>query len=145
MILKFPRYKKQFPKNFQISISNIFMSHYKYNLEDRTTNFGKRVIKLCQALSKNTINNPLINQVIRSAGSVGANYREANDSLGDKDFLHKMRIARKECKECLHWLELIEEANSVFKPRMQNLKQEDREIKSILSSIINNKEEKNKK
>lgn len=113
-----------------------------YNLEERTTKFGKRIINLCQELIKNEINKPLISQIIRSAGSVGANYREANDALGDKDFLHRMRISRKECKESLHWLELIEEANPQLKPRMQNLKNETREIKNILSSIILKKENK---
>ncbi len=113
-----------------------------YNLEERTTEFGKRIIKLCQELLKNDINKPLISQIVRSAGSIGANYREANDALGDKDFLHKMRISRKECKESLHWLELIEEANPQLKPRMQNLKNETREIKNILSSIILKKENK---
>jgi len=120
------------------------MTDYEYNLEERTTDFGKRVIRLCGVLLKNEINRPLINQVIRSAGSIGANYREANDALGDKDFLHRMRISRKECKECLHWLELIEEANPGLRNRMQNLKQEARELKSILSSIITKKEKKNK-
>ena len=118
------------------------MTKYKYDLEDRTTEFGKRVIKLCKELLKNEINKPLKNQIVRSAGSVGANYREANDSLGNKDFLHKMRISRKECKETLHWLELIEEANQNLKLRMKELKQEAREIKSILSSIIIKKENK---
>jgi four helix bundle protein len=113
-----------------------------YNLEERTTEFAKRIIRLCGELSKNEINKPLISQIIRSAGSVGANYREANDALGDRDFLHKIRISRKECKESLHWLELIEEANPKLKPRMQNLKNEAREIKNILSSIILKKENK---
>lgn len=120
------------------------MLNNKYDLEERTTDFGKRVIRLCQELLKNEINRPLISQVIRSAGSVGANYREANDALGDKDFLHRMRITRKECKECLHWLELIEEANTGVKSRMQNLKQEARELKNIFSVIISNREKKNK-
>jgi four helix bundle protein len=55
-----------------------------------------------------------------------------------------MRITRKECKECLHWLELIEAANYKYGKRMQNLKQEARELKNILSTIIINKEKKNK-
>ena len=82
------------------------------------------------------MNNRLIGQVVGSAGSVGANYREANDSLGKKDFLHRLRISRKEAKETIHWLELIEEANLKLKPRMQDLKQEAKEIKFILSAII---------
>ncbi|NMB48706.1 four helix bundle protein [Candidatus Kuenenbacteria bacterium] len=113
-----------------------------YNLEERTTYFAKRVVGLCMALSKNEINRPLISQIIRSAGSIGANYREANDSLGDKDFIHRIKIARKECKETLHWLEIVEEANPELVMRMQNLKQEAIELKNILSSIIVKKEKK---
>lgn len=115
---------------------------YKYDLETRTTDFAKRMVGLCKELSKNEINRPLISQIIRSAGSIGANYREANDSLGKKDFLHKMRISRKECKETYHWLEIIEEANPNLSPRMQNIKQELIELRKILSSIIIKKENK---
>jgi len=117
-------------------------SPYDYNLEQRTTDFAKRIVRLCLVLPKNEINRPIISQVIRAGGSIGANYREANDALGDKDFIHKMKIARKECKECLHWLEIIEEANPELAPRMQNLKQEAIELKNILSAIINKKNKK---
>jgi four helix bundle protein len=82
------------------------------------------------------MNNRLIGQVVGSAGSVGANYREANDCLGKKDFLLRIRIARRESKECLHWLELIIEANPNLEKRMQALIKEGIEIKKILSVII---------
>lgn len=108
----------------------------KFDLEDRTTEFAKRIIRLTKSLPKNIINNPLISQIIRSAGSIGANYREANDALGKKDFVHRMKISRKEAKETIHWLELIEEANHNFKPRMQDLKKEAQELRNILSAII---------
>jgi len=108
----------------------------KFDLEERTTDFAKRVIRLCKALAKNSINYRLVGQVVGSAGSVGANYREANDALGKKDFTHRLKISRKEAKECLHWLELIEEANPEFKTRMKNLKQEATELRNILSAII---------
>jgi len=68
---------------------------------------------------------------------VGANYREANNALGKKDFIHRLKIARKEAKEIIHWLELIEEANPEFKSRMQGLKKEAGELRNIFSSIIN--------
>ena len=51
----------------------------KYDLEDRTYEYARTVIKFCKQLPKNTINFPLMDQVIRSSGSVGANYIEANE------------------------------------------------------------------
>jgi four helix bundle protein len=111
-------------------------NHYR-ELEERTTEFAKRVIRLCRELPNNTINRRLIDQIVRSAGSVGANYREANEALGKKDLVHRLRIARKECKETEHWLVLIEEANGDMRKRMEGLFQECSEIRNILSAIIN--------
>lgn len=118
---------------------------HKFDLEERTTEFAKRVVRLCRSLPKDSINSRLTGQAVGSAGSVGANYREANDSLGKKDFLHRMRISRKEAKEIMHWLDLIEEANPEFKSRMKEIKQEAKELKNILSTIIDNTENNNKK
>lgn len=106
------------------------------NLEDRTVDFAKRIIRLCKELPRERENNPLVSQIIRSAGSIGANYREANEALGKKDFIHRLRIARKEAKETTYWLELIEEANPDMKNRMVNFFQETKEIRNILSAII---------
>lgn len=106
------------------------------DLEIRTTEFAKRMIRLCKALPKNRINDVLISQSIRSSGSVGANYREANETTGRRDFSYRLRIARKECKETEHWLELIEEANPEFRERMKDLFNECGEIRNILSAII---------
>jgi four helix bundle protein len=108
----------------------------RYDLEGRTTEFAKRVIRLCKALPRNIINEKLVSQIIRSAGSVGANYREANDALGKKDFPLRLKISRKEIKETIHWLELIAEANNELSGRMINLKQEAKELRNIFSSII---------
>jgi four helix bundle protein len=106
------------------------------DLEERTTDFARRIIRLCKELPKDRINNPLVSQIVRSAGSIGANYREANESLGKKDFVHKLRISRKEAKETQHWLELIKETNPELEKRMENLFQEVKEIRNILSAII---------
>jgi four helix bundle protein len=109
---------------------------HEFDLEKRTTNFAKRVIRLCHALPKNSMNNRLIGQIVGSSGSIGANYREANDSLGKNDFLMRIKISRREAKESLHWLELISEANPSLSKRMIGLHKECNEIKNILSSII---------
>ncbi len=107
----------------------------KFNLENRTLQFAKQIIVLCKLLPNNTVNFKLVDQLIRSSGSIGANYREANDSLGKKDFIHRLRIARKESKETIFWLELIKEANS--KIEIDLLIDECNQLRNILSAIIN--------
>jgi len=109
----------------------------KFDLEERTLEFAKQIVKLCKKLSKNTVNFRLADQIIRSAGSIGANYREANDALGKKDFVHRLRISRKETKETVFWLKLILEANPNIKKQVQKLINECQEIRNILSAIIN--------
>lgn len=114
----------------------------KFDLEKRTTEFAKYVVKLCIGLPRNPINNPIISQLIRAAGSIGANYREANDALGKKDFIHRLKIARKEAKETIHWLEILQEANSQITKEIDQLIKEAIELKNILSSIIDKCKEK---
>lgn len=106
------------------------------DLEERTLEFSKKVIHLCKLLPKNTINFELIKQIVRSACSIGANYREANEALGNKDFIHRLRISRKEAKETTYWLEIILEANPEFKQQIQVLIKETQELRSIISAII---------
>ena len=62
-----------------------------FDLEERTTKFAKAVIKLCKTLRRDPINDRLVGQLIGAAGSIGANYREANDSLGKKEEANKYR------------------------------------------------------
>lgn len=107
-----------------------------FDLEERTLLFAKRVIRMCRELPVNIVNDKLVSQIIRSAGSVGANYREANDALGRRDRLMRLRIARKEAKETHFWLELIIEANPDMSRRIEGLFQESVELKKILSAVI---------
>jgi four helix bundle protein len=116
--------------------------NHTFDLESRTLEFAKRIIRMCKVLPNNTVNFKLIDQIIRSAGSVGANYREANDSLSRKDFLMRMKIARKESKETEFWLNLIIEANGEMESKINSLLAESIEIKKILSAIIIKSEDK---
>lgn len=109
-------------------------TNYKQNLEERTLLFSKKLILFCRTLPKNNVNNILINQIIRSGTSIGANYREANDKLGKKDFLNKLRIARKEAKETSYWLELLKSGTN--STEINWLIQETIELRNILSAII---------
>ena len=108
-----------------------------YDLEERTSVFAKSVINLCKKLPKDTINIKLIAQLIDASSSVGANYREANEKLSKKDFLYRMKITRKECKESTYWLNLLEEANQNFKEEIASFIKESQELRNIFTSIIN--------
>jgi four helix bundle protein len=61
-------------------------TRHNFDLEERTLEFAKNVIGRCKKLPRNSINHEIVGQLIRSSGSVGANYREANDALSKKDF-----------------------------------------------------------
>ena len=76
-------------------------------------------------------------QLIKASGSVGANYIEANESLGKNDFLMRIRISRKEAKESAYWLRLINETNELKNAdEALRLIQKANELKKILSSIL---------
>lgn len=87
------------------------------------------------------MNDRLVGQLVGAAGSIGANYREANDVLGKKDFVQRLKITRREPKESIHWFELIIEANINIEPAIKSLIRECEEPKNILSSIIINMEQ----
>jgi len=108
----------------------------RYDLEERTLEFGKRTIRMCKALPRNTVNNVLANQVMRSGTSMGANYREANETETKKDFCFRMRICRKEGKETMYWLDLIVESNPELGEKIKPLSQETHELVKIFASII---------
>jgi len=79
----------------------------QYDLEERTMIFAQDVISFTQKLTKNIVNIEIIKQLVRSSGSVGANYIEANESLSKKDFILRIKICRKEAKETIYWLKLL--------------------------------------
>jgi four helix bundle protein len=107
----------------------------RYDLEERTLDFAKQIIHLAKSLPKNTINFKLIDQCVRSGTSVGANYREANETETKKDFVFRIRISRKEAKETYYWLELIEESNPDFAERVRPLIRETNELIKIFAAI----------
>ncbi len=111
------------------------MQNKKYDLEDRTLRFAKDCIDLCKLLMKDTINIELVGQLIRSSGSVGANYREANDSLTKKDFYYRIGICRRESKESKYWLELLLHSNAKFSAKMETLIDEALQLARIFASI----------
>lgn len=107
-------------------------------LEDRFGNFAMRVRDFCQKCKWDAINREYLGQLIRSSGSIGANYIEASDNIGKADELMKLKISRREAKESIHWLALIlVYENTQLETDRQELITEAREINKIRLSIIN--------
>ena len=107
-----------------------------YDLEERTFQFAKRVRKFVSTLPKTVANGEDARQLIKASGSVGANYREANDALGRQDFFMRIKLSRKEAKESAYWLKLISETNLLEnRDEAEKLLQEASELVKILSSI----------
>ncbi|WP_318342778.1 four helix bundle protein [Flagellimonas baculiformis] len=112
------------------------LSDKNYDLEERTFRFAKDCRKYVKSLNASIGNLEDGKQLIRSSGSVGANYIEANEKLGEKDFQFRLRIARKEAKESGYWLRLLKEMNPKNE-QVEGLIKESFELRKILSSILN--------
>ena len=106
-------------------------------LEDRFHNYAKAVRDLCIRIKWDIINSEYIKQVIRSSGSVSANYTEASDDLGKADEKMKIKISRREAKETIKWLDLLlTYGNSALEKEQLRLIDEGEQIRKILSAII---------
>jgi len=108
-----------------------------YDLEERTFLFARRVRAFVRTLPRSISNFEDIKQVVRSSGSVGANYIEANESLGPKDFACHIKISRKEAKEIRYWLRLLYTAdNPALDAERAVLIQEAVELMNIFGAIL---------
>ena len=106
-----------------------------FDLEERTLAFAMAVRVFVKTLTRSVANVEDGKQVVRSSGSVGANYIEANEALSKKDFMMRIKIARKEAKESVYWLRLIE-ADASLEVKRVTLEREAVELTKILSSIL---------
>ena len=86
-------------------------------------------------LPKTIINSEITKQVIRSSGSVGVNYIEANESLSKKDYAFRVKICRKEAKETLYWLKLLDVKGEGLVKKQRELVVEITELMKIFGSI----------
>ena len=111
----------------------------QYDLEDRTFEFARRVRAFVKALPHSVANVEDGKQLVRASGSVGANYIEANESLGKKDFKMHIKISRKEAKESAYWLRLLDTgAEPSINEERQSLATEAKELMSIMGAILRN-------
>lgn len=126
----------KFPMTNQFQNPNI---KNKYNLAERTSDFGVEIIIFVKSIKENNINRPIINQLVRSATSIGANYMEADCAESKKDFVHKIGICKKEAKETTYWLHMLATAEPDKAEKCRKLWQEAHELTLIFSAIVKRK------
>jgi four helix bundle protein len=107
-----------------------------YDLEERTLQFAKSTLGFCRGLPKTLICEEIEKQLIRAATSVGANYIEANEAPGKRDFVMRIKICRKEAKECGYWLKLVEVGHPDLAKGWEILLEESIELMKIFGSIL---------
>lgn len=108
-----------------------------YDLEERTFVFAQAVRAFVKRLPRTICNLEDAPQVVRSSGSVGANYIEANEALSKKEFRHRLGISRREAKETRYWLRLLDlTRNASLEGERAKLIQEAAELIKIFSSML---------
>ena len=113
----------------------------RYDLEDRTCEFARRVRAFLKRVPRTIANTEDGRQLVRSSGSVAANYIEANESLSKKDFRYRIKVCRKEAKESRLWLRLLDIGSGTeIDAERQNLVQESGELTRIFGAILRNSE-----
>ena len=112
-----------------------FSNHY--NLEERTAVFSEGLIRFCKGIKETNISKPIINQLIRSGTSMGANYCEANNASSKKDFQNKIFICKKEAQETKYWLRVLSTCCPEKTEELKRLWKETQELTMIFQKIVN--------
>ena len=105
-------------------------------LRDKSKKFAKDIVFICREMKANRKESVLINQLLRSATSIGANIHEAQYAQSKNDFISKLEIAQKECYETEYWLELLFETNCMHQENYKILQNECGAIRRMLISSL---------
>jgi four helix bundle protein len=108
----------------------------RYDLEERTAKFGEAVILFAKQVPFNAVNRPLVDQLVRSGTSIGANYCEADDAETKPDFRHKIGLCRKEARETKYWLRMVARAEPSLSQPARELWREAKELHLIFAAIF---------
>lgn len=111
-------------------------------LRTKSMAFAVRIVNLAKTLRDERKAFSLIDQILRSGTSVGANLAEAHYAASRRDFLAKCRISLKECAETLFWLELLEKTDFLTKEQASSLSADCHELRRLLSASCNTLERK---
>ena len=115
------------------------MSDFSKMFDEKCMMFATRIVNLCRFLDNERRGKHIIDQIMRSGMSVGANYAEAECAISDSDFLAKIYISLKECNETLYWLRLLRNVNDLEEKQYCSIFDDGEEIKRMLVTIIKTK------
>lgn len=121
------------------------MSDFGKIIGDKALNFSVRINHLSRFLNKEKHEHKIADQIFRSGTSIGANLAEAQCAISRNDFLSKVYIALKECKETLYWLELLYKIRLLVKPQYESINNDCLELMRLLTSITKKTRENNAK
>lgn len=105
-------------------------------LRIKSKQFAIDIVLSCREMRKNKVEYALVDQLLRSGTSVGANIHEAQFAHGTKDFISKLEIALKECNECDYWLGILLSTHSIEPEKAKSLSAKCDEIRRILVSSV---------
>lgn len=106
-----------------------------FDLEERTAEFGEDVIGFVRTIRITPVTEPLVQQLVRSGTSVGANYCEADDAGTKKEFRYRISLCKRESRETKHWLRMMAKAVPEKKDEARRLWQAAKELNLIFASI----------
>ena len=115
------------------------MSDFSKMFDEKCMMFATRIVNLCRFLDKERKGKHIVDQILRSGMSIGANYAEAECAISDSDFLAKLYISLKECNETLYWLRLLRSVNDLEEKQFQSIYDDGEELKRMLVTIIKTK------
>ena len=115
------------------------MSEFSKMFDEKCLMFATRIVNPCRFLDKERRGKHIIDQIMRSGMSIGANYAEAECAISDNDFLAKLYISLKECNETLYWLRLLRNVNDIDEKQFRSIFDDGEEIKRMLVTIIKTK------
>ena len=106
-------------------------------LRDKSKEFSKKIVLMCRELKLKHKESVLVNQILRSGTSIGANIHEAQYAQGTKDFISKLEIAQKECNETEYWLDILFETECIDEKEYKPMRSECGIIRRMLISSLN--------
>ncbi|NLT52435.1 MAG: four helix bundle protein [Ignavibacteria bacterium] len=110
---------------------------YGNTLLEKSFSFSVRIVKFYKfQAQKNNVVLSLINQLLRSGTSIGANVSEAQCSISKKEFISKLQIALKEAKETEYWIKLFKESGDISNAEFESLNNDCEELLKLLVSIL---------